>query len=308
MISPAEQDARRQVLLFAFGALLVFGVICLVVSAIFKAKGKPTGNLWTRYFAFFVMVPVIVLPLVWNVAAFQTVVMLLSMFGFIEFARATGLARDRLVTGVVLMAMAVIYYPVYVGWYGLYQATPAYAVVLLLLICVWRGRYEGMVHEVALAVLAIVYFGWFFSHLAYLRNFGHGLVYVAYFLFLVIGNDVYAYLAGNLLGRHPLTPLSPNKTVEGFLGGMALTVTTALVLQPMLVPGIAAGHAALLGAVIAIGGTSGDLTLSFIKRDLGIKDMGTLIPGHGGLLDRMNSILFTAPLFFHIVRFFYGEG
>lgn len=308
MISIAEQDARRQVLLFAFGAMLFFGLVCLVVSAVFKSKGRSTENLWTRYFAFFVMVPVIVLPLCWNAVAFQTVVMLLSVFGFVEFARATGLAADRLITAVVIMATIAIYYPVFVDWYGLYQAMPAWSVVLLLLICVWRGQHEDMVGKVSLAVLAIIYFGWFFSHLGYLRNLGHGLTYVAYFLFLVIANDAFAYLTGNLLGRHPLTPLSPNKTVEGFIGALVLVSASALLLRPMLVGHVQAAHAVLLGVVIAIGGTSGDLTLSFIKRDLGIKDMGTLIPGHGGLLDRMNSILFTAPLFFHIVLFFYGEA
>lgn len=309
MISIQEENARLLILKFAFGALLFFGLVCVVTHFVFKRQGKPTRNLWTRYMSFFIMVPVIVLPLAWNAAAFQTTVMVLSMLGFLEFARATGLFEDRTMVAVVLAATGLLYYPVFIGWYGLYQAVPAYAIVLLLLICVWRGEYEGMVHKVSLAVLAIIYFGWFFSHLAYLRNFGSGLLYVAYFLFLVIGNDVFAYLTGNIFGRHKLIPnLSPNKTVEGFFGAMLLVVASALLLRPFLLPHVTASHAALLGLIIALGGTSGDLTLSFIKRDLGIKDMGSLIPGHGGLLDRMNSILFTAPLFFHVVRFFYGEG
>jgi phosphatidate cytidylyltransferase len=309
MITPAEEHARQTVIAFAVGAMLFFGLVCAIASMIFKRQGKSTKNLWTRYFAFFVMIPVIVIPLVWNATAFQVTVMLLSMLGFLEFSRATGLSEDRWVVAFVLFGMGLVYAPIFVGWYGLYQATPAYAIVLLLLFSVWRGEYKGMVHKVSLAVLAIIYFGWFFSHLAYLRNFGSGLTYIAYFLFLVIGNDAFAYLTGNLFGRHKLIPeLSPNKTVEGFLGAMVLVVLAALALRPFLVPHLVVRHAALLGLIIAIGGTSGDLTLSFIKRDLGIKDMGTLIPGHGGLLDRMNSILFTAPLFFHVVRFFYGEA
>lgn len=303
-----DADPRLLILKFALGALFVFGAMCVVTSAIFKRRGKSTRELWTRYFAFFAMVPIIVLPLVWNATAFQLTVMLLSMLGFVEFARATGLLEDRVLSGVILAAMGIVYYPIYIQWYGLYQATPAYAIVLLLLISVWRGEYEGMVHKIALSVLAITYFGWFFSHLAYLRNLASGPLYVAYYLFLVIGNDAFAYLTGSVFGRHKLIPkLSPNKTTEGFIGATILTIAAALLLRPFLLPHLTAAHAATLGLIIAIGGTSGDLTLSFIKRDLGIKDMGSLIPGHGGILDRMNSILFTAPLFFHFVRFFYGD-
>ena len=98
--------------------------------------------------------------------------------------------------------------------------------------------------------------------------------------------------------------VSPNKTVEGLLGGALTTTVIAIFLAPVLTPLVPA-HAVAAGLMIGFGGFIGDVTISALKRDLGVKDSGTLIPGHGGLLDRIDSLLFTAPLFFHFMKYFY---
>jgi phosphatidate cytidylyltransferase len=128
-------------------------------------------------------------------------------------------------------------------------------------------------------------------------------------LFLVIVdqlNDVLQYVFGKLLGRHQIVPsISPNKTWEGFVGGTlsATAIGTALWwLTPFSLPAAAA-----ISLAIALLGFGGGLVMSAIKRDLGVKDYGNLIGGHGGILDRMDSLIFAAPVFFHIVRFFYGS-
>jgi phosphatidate cytidylyltransferase len=128
-------------------------------------------------------------------------------------------------------------------------------------------------------------------------------------LFLVIVdqlNDVLQYVFGKLLGRHQIVPsISPNKTWEGFVGGTlsATAIGTALWwLTPFSLPAAAA-----ISLTIALLGFAGGLVMSAIKRDLGVKDYGNLIGGHGGILDRMDSLIFAAPVFFHIVRFFYGS-
>jgi phosphatidate cytidylyltransferase len=117
-------------------------------------------------------------------------------------------------------------------------------------------------------------------------------------------NDVLQYTFGKLFGRRPIAPaVSPNKTWEGFIGGTVTTVAvgTALWWATPFPPLVAAA----MSLVITIMGFAGGLTMSAIKRDRGVKDFGALIEGHGGVLDRVDSLLFAAPVYFHLIRFFY---
>ena len=132
---------------------------------------------------------------------------------------------------------------------------------------------------------------------------GAGLL--LFLLILTQVNDVGQYVFGKLIGRIRAAPsVSPRKTVEGFFGGLATTTGLALLLAPFLTPFWWA-HAAATGLIIGFAGFLGDLTLSALKRDLGIKDTGRTLPGHGGVLDRIDSLTFSAPLFFHFVYYFY---
>jgi phosphatidate cytidylyltransferase len=109
-----------------------------------------------------------------------------------------------------------------------------------------------------------------------------------------------------LFGRHKIVPtVSPKKTWEGFLGGFFSTVLAAAFAGPFLLP-MDMRWSALSGAIIAIAGFLGDITLSATKRDLGVKDASNLIPGHGGILDRVDSLIYAAPVFFHFINYFYG--
>jgi phosphatidate cytidylyltransferase len=132
---------------------------------------------------------------------------------------------------------------------------------------------------------------------------GAGLVLTL--LILTQGNDVAQYCWGRMLGRRRIAPsVSPNKTVEGFLGGLLTTIVVAALLAPLLTP-MPWTMALWVGALLAVMGFLGDLSVSAVKRDIGLKDTGNLIPGHGGILDRIDSLMFTAPLMFHIMRYFY---
>lgn len=116
-------------------------------------------------------------------------------------------------------------------------------------------------------------------------------------------NDVAQYLWGKSLGRIKVTPkVSPGKTLEGLLGGMATTAMAATVFGPLLTP-LTWQLGLLAGVIIGLTGFCGDVVMSAIKRDSGVKDSGTLLPGHGGILDRLDSLIFTAPIFFHLVRY-----
>ena len=118
-------------------------------------------------------------------------------------------------------------------------------------------------------------------------------------------SDVLQYVWGKLLGRHKIAPtVSPNKTWEGFAGGVltATAIGTALWWMTPFTPLVAAA----ISLLITLLGFAGGLVFSAIKRDRGVKDYGTIVQGHGGILDRMDSLIFAAPVFFHVVRFFYA--
>jgi phosphatidate cytidylyltransferase len=295
----------RHILLLILGILLGFGIIVCVLTLVLKRRGGDVKSLWIRYSVWFLIVPPILLPLIFSKYLFHSVILLLSVLCFREYARVTGLWKDRMLVLVGYCAIACIYFPVYQGDYGFYQAFPIWAVLLILLVPVVRGEFEHMIQKSCLAVLGVVYFGWFLSHLAYMRNVPHGIEYVFFLMLLVESNDAFAYIWGKLFGRHRLTPkISPNKTVEGAIGGIVSVVILALCLRYLL-PFALIPHVVAIALLISVFGMVGDLTISFIKRDLKIKDTGDLIPGHGGLLDRFDSLIYTVPIYFHFFRFFY---
>ena len=118
-------------------------------------------------------------------------------------------------------------------------------------------------------------------------------------IFSAFGSDIFAYFTGFLLGRHKLCPaISPKKTVEGAIGGVLGSVLICGIFGWVVIPGIAV-HCLIIGALGAVFSQLGDLTASIFKRKMGIKDYGNLIPGHGGVMDRIDSILFTAPLVYY---------
>jgi phosphatidate cytidylyltransferase len=126
------------------------------------------------------------------------------------------------------------------------------------------------------------------------------------FLLLVAteANDVAQYCWGKLFGRRKIMPtVSPNKTREGFLGGWATTALLIWLIGPVFAP-LAGVNLAIMAALLPLAGFAGDVTLSAVKRDIGVKDSSHLIPGHGGILDRIDSLTFTAPLYFHLMTFF----
>jgi phosphatidate cytidylyltransferase len=133
---------------------------------------------------------------------------------------------------------------------------------------------------------------------------GGNILLIAWLVLVVQGSDVLQYVWGKLAGRRKIAPeLSPNKTVEGFVGGVA-SATLVGSLLAWLTP-FNAWQAALIALVVCLMGFFGGLVMSAMKRDRGVKDWGTLIEGHGGMLDRLDSVIFAAPVYFHIVRYWW---
>jgi phosphatidate cytidylyltransferase len=127
--------------------------------------------------------------------------------------------------------------------------------------------------------------------------------FLIFFLVLVTwAGDAGAYYTGRSLGRRQLAPvISPNKTVEGLLGGLILAVAAALVARAWFLPSFSVADCVAIGLLLTMAGALGDLTESVLKRSAGVKDSGTVIPAHGGMLDRLDSLLFAAPAFYYYV-------
>ncbi len=152
----------------------------------------------------------------------------------------------------------------------------------------------------AVAVLATTYVGMLAGSLIRLRNdFSEGPKLVFFLTLVVWLGDTGAYYVGRRFGKRKLSPqISPKKTVEGLLGGIAASVITAVVIHFTFFPQFQLVHAVAVGIVLSITGVIGDLAESMWKRSAGVKDSGTLLPGHGGFLDRFDSIFFTAPILY----------
>jgi phosphatidate cytidylyltransferase len=148
------------------------------------------------------------------------------------------------------------------------------------------------------------------SHIAYLltlpvKNDAAGSVgLVLFLLFITQFNDVSQYIWGKLFGKNKIiSKVSPNKTWEGFLGAVITITICSGFVAPLLTP-LTFELGLIFGFIISVSGFFGDVVISSVKRDLDIKDSGNLIPGHGGILDRIDSLMYTAPLFFHMIYYF----
>ncbi len=236
---------------------------------------------------------------------------LLSFLALKEFLSIVPTRQtDRRVIFWAYLAIPIQYYWVYTGWYGMFIVfVPVYLFLFLPMRMVLIGDTKGFIKSASMLHWAVMLTVFCISHIAYLlmleplnpRAGNIGLV-----LFLLITtqfNDICQYLWGKMTGRHKIIPkVSPNKTWEGFIGGLVTTTLCAGWVAPLLTP-LTRTQGLVAGIIIAGGGFIGDVVISSVKRDLHIKDSGHLIPGHGGILDRLDSLLYAAPLFFHYVYY-----
>jgi phosphatidate cytidylyltransferase len=295
-----------------FYLALVFGLL-LAAGLSFAVLRKTTGPAWQAYRGWLVMVPLLAVVIFLGRATTIVFFMGVGVLGLREFARATALRGERFLTAGagagILAAGAAALVPDLTGppgGFDLFLMLPALVVPGLLAIPVLRNRTEGQLQALALAVTGFLLFGWLFGHVGLLANAEHAYAYLIYLLFAVEVNDIAAFLGGKLLGRHPLrSNISPKKTWEGTLVALAVSMGLPWTLW-FTFPHLEPEDLVALGAIVGIGGQLGDLALSVMKRDLGLKDLGATIPGHGGILDRIDSLIYVAPLFFHYLRCRHG--
>jgi phosphatidate cytidylyltransferase len=308
----SPREALQSPVALFYGAL-TFGL--LVVGGLLLALWrKDVDQARQAYRGWLVLVPVTAVAIFLGREATILFFTGVGLLGFKEFARATGLCGDGYLTGGVylgILAAGVVALvpdptrPV-LGWYDLFMTLPVFVIAAILVVPIVRNRAHGQLQALALAIVGFLFFGWMFGHVAFLANAKHAYAYLIYVLFAVEINDVAAFLAGRLFGRHALrSNISPRKTWEGALGALAVSLALPWALW-FTFPHLGWADLLVAGLSVGVGGQVGDLAVSVIKRDLGIKDMGSMIPGHGGVLDRIDSLIYVAPLFFHVVRFRHG--
>jgi phosphatidate cytidylyltransferase len=188
-----------------------------------------------------------------------------------------------------------------------------FLVLAILTAQLFRRRDDEALVHIATSILAVVYVGWLASFLVRVRElplaaglpYVHGFHALCFVLLVTWMADTGAYVIGSLFGRHKLAPhISPAKSIEGAVGGVLFAVAAGAVATPWLHGGVTVIGAAGLGALAAACGLAGDLVESRLKRDAHVKDSSSVIPGHGGALDRFDSVLFTTPLLYYVLRSF----
>jgi phosphatidate cytidylyltransferase len=300
----------RLYLVVVAGILIVAGAVLALLKYGLK---KDVGGLITIYRSWLIMAPLMIGGVMLGRVPFIILVGLLSIAGFKEFARATGLYNDWWMTGIAYLGITTVTAAALWldprdgsgGWLGFFMAAPVFVISAILLVPILRNRVEGQLQAVSLAIVGFVYVGWMFGHLAFLANADHVYAYILYLLVAVELNDVAAFTFGKLFGRHKLrSNISPKKTWEGALGALTVSMALPWAFQSTL-PHFGVAPLLWTGLIVGVGGQLGDLSISVIKRDVGIKDMGATIPGHGGILDRIDSLIYTVPLFFHMVNYYY---
>lgn len=204
------------------------------------------------------------------------------------------------------------YYLIFIDWYGMYSIfIPVYAFLLLPIAAALRGDTDQFLVRISEVQWALMICVFCVSHVPALLILqipgyeGRNLLLIAFLVVVVQSSDVLQYVWGKLLGRTKIAPeLSPSKTVEGFIGGAASATLLGAALSWMTP--FTPVQAGALSLVIVLMGFFGGLVMSAIKRDRGVKDWGHLIAGHGGFIDRLDSVIFSAPIFFHIVRYWWS--
>lgn len=292
-------------ILATLGGLYLF----LGITSLLVARFSHSLELRLRLRSWWFMVIVFSLAFFSNRTVLILLVAFISFLALKEYLSIIPTRRvDRRLLFWAYLSIPVQYLFVYYQNYGMFIIlVPVYMLLFLPMIMVLVGETNGFLKAIGTIQWGLMLTVFCLGHLAFLvvlppaHDTGLGLLF--FVLLLTQFNDVAQFLWGKRFGKHKILPkISPNKTVEGLLGGILTTTFLSFLLSPVLTP-MSWWLALSVGFFLAIIGFIGDVTISALKRDLGVKDSSTLIPGHGGILDRVDSLIYTAPLFFHIIRF-----
>jgi phosphatidate cytidylyltransferase len=301
----------------------IFGVLMIASAAgwVLKLKLAPErahpviDNLNARVKAWWLMVALIGLALLAGRGG------VIVLFAFASFAAlreyATLVSTRHADHGVLLVCFFVCipfqYLLIWIEWYGFYSIfIPVYAFLALPAIAVLRGDVRNFMQRTASLQWGLMITVYCISHVPALLTLdipgyaGRNAFLLVFLILVVQSSDVLQYVWGKLAGRRQIAPeVSPSKTLEGLVGGVA--TTTLLGAGLWWITPFSLVQAGAISLMLALAGFLGGLVMSAIKRDRGVKDWGTMIAGHGGMLDRLDSVCFSAPIFFHVVRYWWSQ-
>ena len=302
-----------------FGIFTGILIFASTVGFILKQRSLPQpspviDNLNARINAWWIMLLVLGSAILLGNLAFIVLFAFISLFALREFVSLLPTRRGDYFPLLVSFYFVIPYqyYLIYTDWYGLYSIfIPLYVFLLIPIASLKQEDTTHFLERSAKIQWGLMVSVFCISHVPALINlklphFEGEKIWLAIWLIMVVqASDVLQYVCGKLFGKHKVAPkLSPSKTIEGLVGGNVLA-TGLGVMMSWLTP-FNVWQATLIGAIVCIFGFFGGLVMSAIKRDRGVKDWGQLIQGHGGMLDRIDSICFSAPIFFHILRYWWS--
>ena len=306
-------------LLWLLCGLVILLAVATVVGQMLARRASGAGaiatmdNLNKRIRAWWLMVAVLAVAFFFGKAVTLVLFALTSFYCLREFISLTPTrpADHAALAAAFYVFLPLQYILIGIDWQTLFSiAIPVYAFLALPALAVLRHETDGFLERSAKVQWALMLTVYCISHapallLLKIPGFeGRNVLLLFFLIFVVQASDVLQYVFGKLFGRHPIAPVvSPNKTWEGFVGGGATATLLGACLwwATPFTPLQAAG----LAVAIVLAGFCGGLVLSAVKRSMGAKDWGTMISGHGGALDRMDSVTYAAPLFFHLVNFYF---
>ena len=297
-----------------FASILIFASSIGFILKKRYSSSDVIDNLNARINAWWIMLIVIASAILLGKVAFVVLFALISLFALREFISLLPTRRGDYFPLLIAFYFVIPYqyYLVYIDWYGLYSILiPLYMFLLIPIATLKQEDTTRFLERNSKIQWGLMISVFCISHVPALLNlklpaFDGEKIWLAIWLIMVVqASDVLQYVCGKLFGKHKIAPqLSPSKTIEGLVGGIILAVALGVAMS-WLTP-FNYIQATVIGFIVCIFGFFGGLVMSAIKRDRGVKDWGQLIHGHGGMLDRIDSICFSAPIFFHILRYWWG--
>jgi phosphatidate cytidylyltransferase len=301
--------------------LVVLAVLAIASIAVVILRGARTGKdyseLTARVRAWWIMSAVFFAAIL---ARDRIALVLFAMMSFWAMKEYVTLLKTRPSdhNALVLAFLSIPIQYIWIGlnppWYGMFIIfIPVYVFLFLPVRLVLASNTTGFVASASQIQWGLMAFVFGLSHMAFLMTLptfegtkSNGRTVLLFLVFVVEMSDVMQYVWGKTLGRHKIIPsVSPNKTWEGFIGGIASAAALSLLIR-FLTP-LSVSETLVVSLIITVAGFCGGAVMSAVKRDFGVKDFGSVIPGHGGMLDRVDSLCYAAPIFFHYLRYFHTQ-
>jgi phosphatidate cytidylyltransferase len=304
---------------FQFSCVLAFAILftASAVTLILR-KLKPHNETFRKVFiivrSWWIIIGTLLLALSWEKWGLLLLFYVLSIFMVIEYIKVSRVPYKKFITWSLIALSTMQYAALSLESYHFFQATiPILCLWIIPALIILKTAIEGL--ELIFAVIFGLSFTiYYLSHIPALTTMPYrvgmtsdqAVMGVVVLVIITWGNDVFQFIAGKAFGKRKIVPgISPNKTLAGFIGGIVCSTIVAAIAAPALL-GVSLRTALVLGPLLSVAGMFGDLFFSAVKRNMGTKDFSAVLPGHGGLLDRIDSLIFTAPIFFHFLAAIQG--